>query len=350
MESESSGSKLLHLFCQRISSIADGSNPNQWPPEQLAREFRRFFHLPSPIPDPSGERICGALGISSLQGIPMPENMRACHMAVNGRLEIYHTEGDWAGGIAFSVLHELREYFGSILPHLNPAYIPPQKLCRQANQFAACVLMERNLFRQKALGTGFNVPHLREFFGASYASILIRMTEVFQDELPMACAVYENTALETFFKQRPPLTDLKKLPKRRDEFQRMDHYRATVSTCTSYLRSLDISHGEFQRIAPSRGTLMEENPWATFAVTKVGGYGIRYIYKNVPSDPEGSEEQWMNPVTDVHLVRYYGVLAKVLLVAIPLAYRFSVDPFFKPLQDADFKKIRQSMWFQLEES
>ncbi len=204
--------------------------------------------------------------------------------------------------------------------------------------------MERSLFRQKALDSGFNVPHLREFFEVSYASVLIRLAEVFEDELPLATVAYENVALETVLKQRLSSVELKELSKRKDEFNDLANYRVAISACNHYLKALKVSHGEYERLAPPRGTAMKENPWAVFATTRIGGHEVRYIYKNMPSDTEGSEEQWLSPVTDVYLVRYFGILAKVLLVSIPLAYRFGVDPFFRNLQNKDFPTIKKSMF------
>ncbi len=107
MESGNS-SKILYIFCNHIRGMANGSNPNQWAPEMLAREFRRFFNLPSPIPLLPLRQICTAVGISDLKATSLPDKMRACHVEYDGRLEILHTDGDWSGGVAFSVFHELR--------------------------------------------------------------------------------------------------------------------------------------------------------------------------------------------------------------------------------------------------
>ncbi|GBD11796.1 hypothetical protein HRbin23_01475 [bacterium HR23] len=73
-------------------------------------------------------------------------------------------------------------------------------LCREADRFAAAVLMQKEVFVPYLLQTGFDLLAVRHQFHRSYASVIYRARELLGDRLDFLIALYERVA------QGPPDT------------------------------------------------------------------------------------------------------------------------------------------------
>ena len=89
------------------------------------------------------------------------------------------------------MLHETYEIIHETLWDMNSGDAPDRNVCREAERFAAAVLMQPRAFEPLALEFGLDVPALQRAFRCSYASVTIRLAEVLRRP-PLMAVLYER--------------------------------------------------------------------------------------------------------------------------------------------------------------
>ena len=84
------------------------------------------------------------------------------------------------------MVHETYEIIHETLWDMNSGDAPDRKVCREADRFAAAVLMQPRAFEPLALEYGLDVLALQRAFRCSYASVTIRLAEVLRQPPFMA--------------------------------------------------------------------------------------------------------------------------------------------------------------------
>ena len=118
--------------------------------------------------------------------------MKGIHYsAPGGGYHIHYRKDLWAGAQDYTVLHEAYEIIHETLfdlygrPHQN------REICREAERFAAAVLMQPRVFSVMARDSGLDVPALQRMYRCSYASVALRLAEVVRHP-PLMVVLYEN--------------------------------------------------------------------------------------------------------------------------------------------------------------
>ncbi|MXZ90469.1 MAG: ImmA/IrrE family metallo-endopeptidase [Chloroflexi bacterium] len=186
--------KTLGGFCRAL--LDDSFRPQALDPERMAARFVDHFALSA---RPSLEELT-ALAHQAGFGAVREEKMdglKGAHVGQpGGQYHIYHRDDLWEGAKAQTVLHELYEIALERLAEMHsPGTFAPTGpnpgICRQAERFAAAVLMQPDLFVSCARASGLDVVALRELFNCSYASVALRIVEVVR-HLPLMVVLYER--------------------------------------------------------------------------------------------------------------------------------------------------------------
>ena len=118
--------------------------------------------------------------------------MKGVHFgAPRGEYDIYYRDDLWDGAKAHTVLHEAYEIIHETLCALHSDDPPERRVCREADRFAAAVLMPPEIFSAYALASGLDVVALQGMFQCSYASVAMRLAEVMRRQ-PLAVLLYER--------------------------------------------------------------------------------------------------------------------------------------------------------------
>ena len=88
------------------------------------------------------------------------------------------------------MLHEAYEIIHETLCALHSDDPPERRVCREADRFAAAVLMPPEIFSAYALASGLDVVALQGMFQCSYASVAMRLAEVMRRQ-PLVALLYE---------------------------------------------------------------------------------------------------------------------------------------------------------------
>ena len=178
-------------FCDEL--VGSGSPVWSLGPARIAREFVRYAGL-SAFPD-FGELSARLLSMeigSILPSNHLPPDMRGIHYRLDsGAYEIRYAMGAGEGARSFTVLHETHEIIYEILAEVTGRPYPKRRACREADRFAAAVLMQPGPFSAYALATGLDVVALRGHYGLSYAALALRLGEVMRSQ-PMLAVLYER--------------------------------------------------------------------------------------------------------------------------------------------------------------
>ena len=160
-------------------------------PEGLAAAFADYFGL-SGRPTVAGltallrDAGFGTVSARSLDGL------KGVHFGTpRGEYNIYYRGDLWDGAKAHTVLHEAYEIIHETLCALHSDDPPERSVCREADRFAAAVLMPPETFAAYALASGLDVVALQGVFQCSYASVAMRMAEVMRQQ-PLAVLLYER--------------------------------------------------------------------------------------------------------------------------------------------------------------
>ena len=185
----------LRTFCSLV--VRKYTSPEWLSTDKLAEEFLSHYidiplkNFPVDMATLSAvARACGA----TVSPHRMPGKLRGYHEVIDGnRVNIYYREDDSLSGKENTILHELREimepFFAGFCSSYNPLSI--RALHREADRFAAAVLLPQGPFRDKVYETGLDIPALGQFYAKSHAQILLRIGEVLHGERFFYGAVYD---------------------------------------------------------------------------------------------------------------------------------------------------------------
>ena len=179
----------LDDFCHRL--LDDELFRERLEPERLAAAFTEFFHLSA---RPTVVELAALLrdaGFGTVSGREL-DGLKGVHFgAPRGEYDIYYRDDLWDGAKAHTVLHEAYEIIHETLCALHSDDPPDRRVCREADRFAAAVLMPPETFAAYALTSGLDVVALQGVFQCSYASVAMRLAEVMRQQ-PLAVLLYER--------------------------------------------------------------------------------------------------------------------------------------------------------------
>ena len=181
----------LDGFCREI--MDDGPSEAPLDPFRLAAVFVRFFGLSIRPAMDELTQLLHAAGVGAVSGAPLPRGLRGFHSsALEGGYDIHYMEDQWEGAQEHTVLHETYEIICETLGGLHPSSPPAGNVCREADRFAAAVLMQPGPFAAYARATGFDVVALQKRYRRAYASVTLRLGEVMRDQ-PLVAVLYERS-------------------------------------------------------------------------------------------------------------------------------------------------------------
>lgn len=134
------------------------------------------------------------LGITSVMASELPNSCRGLHASVDGgQYQIEYEFSEWDGAQEHTLLHETYEIISERLQDIFPSMriAEGNRLCRDADRFAAASLMQPEMFSLFAQTSGFDVVALQRTYRRSYASLTLRLAEVLRDQ-PLVAALYER--------------------------------------------------------------------------------------------------------------------------------------------------------------
>ena len=177
-------------FCRNL--LDDDSIPlDSLDPERLAARFVRYFKLPGrPMLDELSVMLSRA-GFGEVSDREL-DGLKGAHIGEpRGHYSIYYRQGLWDGSSTHTVLHETFEIINETLWDIHSGDTPDRKVCREADRFAAAVLMQPEAFASMAEASGFDVLALQRQYRCSYASVTIRLAEVIREQ-PLMAVLYER--------------------------------------------------------------------------------------------------------------------------------------------------------------
>ena len=236
-------------------------------------------------------------GFGEVEGMSMEGSPKGLHVGIAGQeCHIYYKEELWQGAKEYTVLHEGYEIMHETLCDLATGTKADREVCREANRFAAGVLMQPAEFRELALASGLDMIALQREYRYAYAAVAMRLAEVVRN-LPYSVVLYE----------RPGRADPAMWPRGDD----LAVLRATVVRRTEGM-----------------------GPPASKPITGKRG-GVPQRYKRVPAgslaeraarsgEAEYAEADGIAAVAKS--VYWKGRLAKLAVVAVPLEFRALLAP------------------------
>ena len=298
--------RTLDDFCD---SLVD-QGPDQWrpAPAALADAFVRYFRLSGRPTLDEVTRVLRDAGIAAVVATHLPGGLRGFHCGLApGAYAIHYSTDQWTGAWEHTVLHETYEIIYEMLQDRAADPAPNRHLCREADQFAAAVLMQPAAFTRLAVATGLDVLALRQRYRRSYASVTLRLAEVLRQQ-PLLAVLYERreTGVPAAWTERPT----------------PGAFRATVVARTRGFgwRNAGILCGTRGGM-PRRG----RPPAADALVAQVVRNG-RASYAE--DEPAGNDLGTGDVAAVAKPVVWHRRLAKVALVAVPYRDRSALAPQF----------------------
>ena len=196
----------LDDFCRHL--MDDGPSNERLHPAAVAQEFVGFFSLSA---FPHMKEIEALLKRACIATVVRSHDMgglRGYHTGTNiGSYQIVIDAADGIGSQEHTVLHEAYEIVRERLGDLYmPTGVPQDKsMCRQADRFAAEVLMQPYWFSLFATASGLDVIALQRAYGRAYSSVTLRLAEVMRDQPLMAVLYERGEAKEPYFRTTAPV-------------------------------------------------------------------------------------------------------------------------------------------------
>ena len=177
-------------FCRDL--LDEDTSGRHVDPESMAATFVDYFGLTA---RPTLGELTGLMeraGFGKVRDGEM-EGLKGAHIGEpSGEYHIYHRNDMWEGTKAHTVLHEAYEIIHETMCDLHCGTPPERTVCREADRFAAAVLMQPDMFLPCAQTSGLDVAALHEVFGCAYSSAAIRLAELVPDP-PLMVVLYEHT-------------------------------------------------------------------------------------------------------------------------------------------------------------
>ena len=177
-------------FCDKL--MADDHPTARLEPEGFAADFSAYFQLPACRGLNRLAELFERTGIGKVSPAKLPGTLRGVHYTLpDGSYAIHYQEGQWAGTSEYTLLHEGYEIVYETLWDRCHNEAPEQKVCSEADRFAAAVLMPPETFAAYAQASGLDVVELHRVFGCSYSAAALRLGEVLCAQ-PLAVILYER--------------------------------------------------------------------------------------------------------------------------------------------------------------
>lgn len=301
----------LDRFCDHLAS--QSSNHRRLEAGFAAGEFVRFFGLSS---RPKLEDIKGLLreiGAGSVTPKMLPGGLRGAHVPRGvGGYEIHHLPDDWRGGIEQTLLHETYEIIYENLGNSYGNSSTVKRICREAQRFAAAVLMQSATFEAFAIATGLDIIALQKQFQCSYASVTLRLGEVLSSQ-PLLAVLYQRRE-----RGRPSSWCLAPEP---------SDFSASV-----VVRTPGFGARDSRILCGARGSMPRRGsvPYLGSMAARValdGGAGYAEMEPDRNGGRAGDFAVVAKPVT------WAGRVAKVAIVAVPFRYRYLLSPQLTAIHD-----------------
>ena len=179
----------LDDFCHKL--LDDELFLERLEPERVAAAFADYFRL-SGRPTVAGlTALLQDAGFGTVSGREL-NGLKGVHFgAPRGEYDIYYREDLWDGAKVHTVLHEAYEIIHETLCALHSDDLPERRVCREADRFAAAVLMPPDTFTAYAQASGLDVVALQGVFQCAYASVAMRLAEVMRRQ-PLVALLYER--------------------------------------------------------------------------------------------------------------------------------------------------------------
>ena len=180
----------LDDFCRQI--IDDGLSPETIDPRRTANAFVHSFGISIRPSIDELIRLLHEAGVRSVSGTPLPRGMRGIHcVGAEGFYDIRYSDDQWEGAQEHTVLHEAYEIILETVRAMRGSAPLRWSVCRDADRFAAAVLMQPGPFAAYAAATGLDIVELQRIYRRSYASVALRLTEVMRRQ-PLITVLYEG--------------------------------------------------------------------------------------------------------------------------------------------------------------
>ena len=189
-------------FCR---TLLDDHPREALEPEGLAARFVRYFDVPARPTMDELKALLKRTGFGEVSGTRHMDAKGIHYSAPGGGYDIHYREDLWAGTQDYSVIHETYEIIYETLCDMESGSAPDRRVCRQAERFAAAVLMQPRALEPVAVEWGLDVLKLQQAFQCSYAAVSIRLAEVLRHP-PLMVVLY---AREDGSNREEPTGDLR---------------------------------------------------------------------------------------------------------------------------------------------
>ena len=173
-------------FCR---TLLDDHPHKALDPETLAARFVSYFDVPARPTMDELKALLKRAGFGEVSGSRHMDAKGIHFSAPGGGYDIHYREDLWAGTQDYSVIHETYEIIYETLCDMESGSPPDRRVCRQAERFAAAVLMQPRAFEPVAVEWGLDVLKLQQAFQCSYAAVSIRLAEVLRHP-PLMVVLY----------------------------------------------------------------------------------------------------------------------------------------------------------------
>ena len=161
-------------------------------PEAIAARFVECFGVSLRPTLEELKRLLREGGFGEVVETSMAGAPKGFHVGIAGEeCHIFYKEELWQGARDYTVLHESYEIMHETLCEMDTGTKPEREVCREADRFAAAVLMQPGEFRDLALASGLDVIALQREYRYAYAAVALRLSEVVSS-LPYFVVLYER--------------------------------------------------------------------------------------------------------------------------------------------------------------
>jgi len=280
-------------FCREL--LYNDHDRGEIDPEGVAARFVSYFDVPARPTMPVLKALLEEAGFGAVSSAHL-DSMKGVHFgARGGGYEIYYRQDLWDGAKEHTVLHETYEIICETLCEQVTGTPLRKSVCRQADRFAASVLMQPGTFSLMAEASGLDVLALQRAYRCSYASVTLRLAETVRNT-PLMTILYERHRADG-----PDPEGWTEPPE----------LRATIVRRT---RGFGTPHSELLCGSRSGVSLRGRRPSPGSLADRVVGSG-RDEY-----DEDGDFAVIARPVI------WKGRIAKVAVVAVPYHHRAALDP------------------------